>query len=526
MATGGLCITSEEKNYNKICHLLIGIGTNQIRSVFDRCCKMLSNSTAGLLQTNEQRLQTLRTSRSQKGGPPKIINDTQWRLMYPTPPAAANSEQFDITLLMILLRNICGLKSPNDHVWTRPPYSSDVSVEADLVRMREFRNKLQHMPGTTIKDSEFERLWFDISVVLVRLGAKQNDIDELKLVSMDPSETERHQQTLKQWKELDDELKDRLDRIDEKQDKALENDEDFRLILQKLMQSGMSLASDADSAHQKRDDQCLDAANKCGEELRQYYKEYLSNITQLPWWDGADKVKLDQVYVDLGLETKKEGISIQNQNLFSSREDCENPKRILIEADAGHGKSTLCKKLALDWAQKKIFDQFKLVFFLALRHLQGRQISLKDAFFESLLPEDSPINREDLWDFIKSHQSEVLFILDGLDEVHRDHLPVDVQTMLLGMILRNCKMIFTSRIIREKVPEDQYDTLLLIRPFKVKSLEEFVRLQFQSIGQTLYADSFLHQFNQIRPSSVDLLFLMQTPLNALLVCKNWLKMEN
>ncbi|XP_070561656.1 uncharacterized protein [Ptychodera flava] len=523
MATGGLCITSEQKNYNKICHLLIGIGTNQIRSVFDRRCKMLSNSTAGLLKTNEQRLQTLRTSRSQKGGPPKIINDTQWRLMYPTPPAAANSEQFDITLLMILLRNICGLKSPNDHVWTRAPYSSDVSVEVDLVRMREFRNTLQHMPGTTIKDSEFERLWFDISVVLVRLGAKQNDIDELKLASMDPSETERHQQTLKQWKESDDELKDRLDRMDEKQDKALENDDDIRQMLQKLTQSGMSLAKDADSVHKKRDDQCLDAANKCEEELRQYYKEYLSNITQLPWWDGADKVKLDRVYVDMGLKTKKEGIGIQNQNLFSSRKDCENPKRILIEADAGHGKSTLCKKLALDWAEKKIFDQFKLVFFLELRHLQGRQIPLKDAFFESLLPEDSPINRDDLWDFIKSHQSEVLFILDGLDEVHRDHLPGDIQKMLHSKILRNCKMISTSRIIRDNESRDQYDSLLLIRSIEMKSLADFIKLHFQAIGQTQYADRFLYQFNQIRSSSVDLLFLMQTPLNALLMCEIWLE---
>ena len=87
---------------------------------------------------------------------------------------------FDITLLFLLLTNICGLSPPRSGWHTKPPLS-DTSVEANLARIKFFRNTLYgHVTTTGINTPTFSALWLEISAVLVALGLPQAEINRLK----------------------------------------------------------------------------------------------------------------------------------------------------------------------------------------------------------------------------------------------------------------------------------------------------------------------------------------------------------
>ena len=75
--------TKETTNYARLCRLLVDIGTQALRDT-----------------ENEPTLQSLKEKR--------IINPTQWGKLLPAIPNSVSTHSFDTTLLMILLRNLCG----------------------------------------------------------------------------------------------------------------------------------------------------------------------------------------------------------------------------------------------------------------------------------------------------------------------------------------------------------------------------------------------------------------------------------
>ena len=72
----------------------------------------------------------------------RVIRKDQAEKLYPLLHDPCSST-FDITLLTCLLRNICGLARPWDPVWSGVPPSHDTSVEADITRLRNYRNEVK-----------------------------------------------------------------------------------------------------------------------------------------------------------------------------------------------------------------------------------------------------------------------------------------------------------------------------------------------------------------------------------------------
>ena len=85
---------------------------------------------------------------------------------------STTSSDYDITLLSILIRNICGLRAPvSTRSWDVKPPSTDPSREADLVRIKLYRNKVYaHIHRTDVSDADFDIYWSEISGVLQRLS--------------------------------------------------------------------------------------------------------------------------------------------------------------------------------------------------------------------------------------------------------------------------------------------------------------------------------------------------------------------
>ncbi len=197
-------------NYSRICQLLVDKGGDTLRGALH--AKHPPSTLAAALNANRKTLQKLRYG---------VINTSQWKLLFPA-SGAPDSNNFDITLLTILLRNICGLPSPPAG-WNVMPPASDTSISANIARIKIFRNEVYgHTPSAQLDDTAFETLWQEISKPLVKLGIPQQDIDELKEAPLS-SEEESYIKKLKEWKELEDDLLSKLDDV-ERQVKDVRNE--------------------------------------------------------------------------------------------------------------------------------------------------------------------------------------------------------------------------------------------------------------------------------------------------------------
>lgn len=127
----------------------------------------------------------------------KVINDTQWNLLFPPSGNPPDSEAFDATLLIVLLGNICGLASPKE--WNAIPLDADRSPQANIARIKLFRNEVYtYVTATQVDKATFENYWQNISQALVDLKIPQKEVDDLKTCRLSP-EDENYVDRLKEW---------------------------------------------------------------------------------------------------------------------------------------------------------------------------------------------------------------------------------------------------------------------------------------------------------------------------------------
>ena len=89
------------------------------------------------------------------------MNATQWGKLFPAIPTSVSSKNFDITLLI----------APPVTGWDVLPAATDTSCEADIARVKYFRNVVYARgEHASVDDSEFHRQWKDTRNTLVRLG--------------------------------------------------------------------------------------------------------------------------------------------------------------------------------------------------------------------------------------------------------------------------------------------------------------------------------------------------------------------
>ena len=205
-ATPSYVSSKETTNFARLCRLLVDAGSQALRDKFDSIHPPAG--LHGILTTPpaHPELQRLRRKR--------ILNPTQWAKIYPTNPLTLSSKDFDVTLLMLLLRNICGLTPPATG-WDNLPHTTDSSVEANIARVKYYRNHVYgHASQASVDDLEFSSYWQDISTALVGLGADAAAICKLKTESMDPITEKNYQELLTEWKKGDDSTKEILDEIE------------------------------------------------------------------------------------------------------------------------------------------------------------------------------------------------------------------------------------------------------------------------------------------------------------------------
>jgi hypothetical protein len=200
-----LCSSDETCNGTKLMRLILDGGTEALRIV-------LRNKHSGNLQvvlsctcssstcTSSCKLCNYHILSKLKG---KIIKPNQWNKLYPGPTNPPNINDFDITLLSVLLRNICSLSAP-PLGWDNMPNSSDLSEVADIIRIKLFRNeRFGHKSRTAVSMADFKKFWAEMSLPLVRLGIDQKEIHRLENEECGKEEVER---VVKEWNECDNKI--------------------------------------------------------------------------------------------------------------------------------------------------------------------------------------------------------------------------------------------------------------------------------------------------------------------------------
>ena len=192
-------MTQENANYARLCRLLVDVGFTVLRDTFHR---IHPPANLHVVLSSPSVLSTLE---SLKQG--RVLNSSQWAKLFPAVASSVSSANFDGTLLMVLLRDICGLSPPvSTGSWDELPLDTDNSTEANIVRIKCYRNDIYGLATkSSVDDATFNVLWQKISSAVLALGSGYGDvISRMKTECMDPAAEAHYEKVLSDWKKDDD----------------------------------------------------------------------------------------------------------------------------------------------------------------------------------------------------------------------------------------------------------------------------------------------------------------------------------
>ena len=240
---------------------------------------------------------------------------------------------------------------------------------------------------------------------------------------------------------------------------------------------------------------CFAASSSCQsdiiESIRQIYQKCEGVVFPVPWCEGFS-FQLENIFTRLKIVAKEKTRGtltkeITNMtSIFTSHEDCQHPRIVLIEGEPGMGKTTYCQKLAYDWATKqdREWDEsFPRVEVLLLLRCRETESSIWEAIDDQILPEeiDSEL-KETFFRFVRENPAKVLLVLDGLDEADPQKVAVYF-SLLQRKLLLGCHIVLTSRHEAGNKVRPFSDTLLEIVGFTSSDAKCFIRKYFRHAEQ-------------------------------------------
>ena len=226
--------------------------------------------------------------------------------------------------------------------------------------------------------------------------------------------------------------------------------------------------------------------------IRQLYTTHEGYVTPFPWREEF-QFHLDSISTTLQVVSREKARGtmradfVNMSGIFKPHRGWRQPRTVLIEGKPGAGKTTLCRKLAYDWATAKpwttvkqenkgCFPRFETVLSLNCCDMKS---DLWETIHYQLLPEDVEEHEEKrFFSSIIQNATNVLLVLDGLDEVAESKLPMILE-IIKGNELGGCHVVATARHEVGIRVQEHCDTLLEIKGFTKEDAEAFIFKYFQ-----------------------------------------------
>ncbi|NXN69041.1 NLRC4 protein, partial [Himantopus himantopus] len=237
---------------------------------------------------------------------------------------------------------------------------------------------------------------------------------------------------------------------------------------------------------------------------------YLSSAFQKYHPLGSD---IDIIF-DLG--TAYTDILLWKKDIHNSRkgqltlnvllEELKNP--CIIEGEAGKGKTTLLKRIAILWASGNCsaLKKFQFVFFISLTSTRG---GIYETVCDQLLFEQYPICKQDFMKMLLVQRQRVLFLLDGYDEFKPPNCP-EIEAMIKeNHKFKNMVIIATRTECIHKIR--QFGSLIA----EIGDLsEESCNKLIKNVLTNKLADGLINQLKE----ATSMKNLMKTPLFVIIAC--------
>ncbi|XP_078598237.1 NLR family CARD domain-containing protein 4-like [Branchiostoma floridae x Branchiostoma japonicum] len=281
--------------------------------------------------------------------------------------------------------------------------------------------------------------------------------------------------------------------------------------------------------------------------VKDYYEVKLTTFNPMSWNDGFS-LTYDEIFTELELvqipkfKTKKESIQSEaeraQKQTLNSLDDLFNPdvtglstapRCILIEGEAGVGKTTFLSKEAIDAVSQKteLGRRHDIALFFRLREVREEE-TIEEMVWDQCVPETTEgIDVQSIRAILKRNESRVLFLLDGYDELRPEARAARqaIPKLLSGKLYPNSTIVITSRPSAGVQQYTRPDCHVHIMGFSPKHMVKYVRKYF--ITDPELAEDFIMQYFTVLIDKVFLktqdLFsnLIQTPMFLMLVCVLW-----
>ena len=419
----------EKVNFTRLSRLLVDKGTEALRNTFDGIHPPAS--LPAVLNANKTSLLRLK---------PRVINNSQWNLLYPPSGDPPESKTFDVTLLTVLFRNICRFPKTG---WSVAPVDTDRSTQANIVRIKSYRNEVYaHVTSTQVDNATFESLWQKISQALVELNIPQNDVDDLKVCPL-ALEEEILIRVLKDWKlreeeyiAQEEELLKKLEGIGCSLNRLTESNEDQIKLLSALQEKDKREHAESP---QKRLSQVPGDSSPENKRCKLDDEDHLRKLAKFNF-----KTKIKRK-VEFFMPQTRQWLLKEVNDWFLKK---ENKSRILVlKAGPGFGKSVFAAKLCEDFKKNGKLAACHFCDFsdsnlrnpmMMLQSLASQMCENIDGFKEKLLDQlKRPHEVSSLKDAFGVYLQNPLDELENpLDELENplDELEVDERERLLIVI--------------------------------------------------------------------------------------------
>eukprot|EP00057_Strongylocentrotus_purpuratus_P016008 XP_011670482.1 PREDICTED: NACHT, LRR and PYD domains-containing protein 12-like [Strongylocentrotus purpuratus] len=298
-----------------------------------------------------------------------------------------------------------------------------------------------------------------------------------------------------------------------------------------------------------------DLIKRCADDFKFKYRTTLCKIRADPL-NPDSIVQLKDMFTDLVLEEeyRQRKRPLEYRDLFDLKVNGEFPKRIMIQGEAGAGKTTFCAKIAWDWINDSpILPKFVWVLVIPFR--EAKQYTIGE-IAKSYLSKDNPATACQITEYIRSNPKDVFIAFDGLDEFgdkavgqkkagskseclqpqsadqtkargsSSERGDIALGDILSSDEIATCPVLVTSR--PWKVTEIRWDdslrklyTFIYVEGFSKENVKNYIHKYFQDDGATADQLIQLTEDNDIISEN-----MAPYPLYIAMLCLMWSKRDD